>query len=297
MAAPWSSSVVAQTPYTPLAAEGEQRYRGLIADALSAYEDGRFVAALTLFEQAYALHPNARAMRGVALVLFELGDHTKALHALDEALSHPVDPLPPDLRAQLLEVRARAAAHLEHVVVQLSPRSAVLRIDGHDVKVNRKGELWLPPGTHRVEVSQAGFKVELRTLQAVPGGARTLTIALSPLPHPDAPRFPPSVWGTAVGIGLLGTGASLWPSIVLSRSLVQCEEAESAGGTCINQEGLRRRRAVSFAGLALGVSLTVSASVPLVRGLRRLRDRERKVVSISCSMVPSHAACSGVLRW
>jgi tetratricopeptide (TPR) repeat protein len=287
----------------PAGAAEPERYRRLIGDALAAYEEGRFVTALSLFEEAHALWPNARAMRGVALVLFELGDHVKTLHALDKALASPVDPLPPELRDQLLEVRNRAAQRVERVVVQVAPAGAALRVDGRDVELTPAGELWLAPGVHRIEVSQPGFTADLRVLTSVPGDARTLLIKLLPAPVASEAqaveqRRSRLGWGSAVAVGLSAAGVAVWRSIALSSALARCEAGEGEGATCHDKSKASAVRATAIGGAIVAMSFTIMASIPLVRSLKSRKERAVKTVSSwSCAMSRSSLGCEGVVRW
>ncbi|MEY4512912.1 MAG: hypothetical protein RLZZ450_5034 [Pseudomonadota bacterium] len=47
-------------------------YRETIAEALIEYEAHNYLEARTLFERAHKLYPNARTLRGLAVVAFEL---------------------------------------------------------------------------------------------------------------------------------------------------------------------------------------------------------------------------------
>jgi hypothetical protein len=299
---PLGSSVAAQSvPTHENADSDEARYRSLIADALAAYEDGRFVVALARFEEAYALRPNARAMRGVALVRFELGDHVQTLRAVDVALACPIDPLPEDLRAQLLEVRTRAAARLERVVVSLEPRGATLRIDGKDAETNERGELWLAPGVHRVEARQVGFSVEIRAIEASPGGVRTLAITLAPVflhseSAPEPRKLSTWGWGSAAAVGLVGSGVSIWQSVSLSRVLSRCQLGEARGATCLNETEIRVRRGVAIGGALLSAGLTIGSAFPLARSLLRSKERST-ALSAGCSLSSAELGCRGSFTW
>jgi hypothetical protein len=296
------SSAAAQAASDPPSQQANDPYHRLVGEALTAYEQGRFVTALSLFEQAYALRPNARAMRGIALVLFELGDHVKTLRALDRALDCPIDPLPEDLRQQLMRVRTRVAALLERVAVRLEPRGAMLLIDGHEAELNQEGELWLEPGVHRVEARISGFQPEVRALEAVAGGAQTLWITLVPLhtpvPAETAQRPGSSLgWGIATAVGLVTTGLTVWQSAALSRTFSRCETAEGRGAVCVNEAKIRRLRAASIAGALAFAGLTIGSAFPFVRSLKRSKEQPTKLGFLSCSASRSGAYCKGSIAW
>jgi hypothetical protein len=66
------------------------------------------------------------------------------------------------------------------VRLDVRPRDASVYVDGQfQGPAGDLGELFLPPGSHRVEVVRPGFRTEERDVQIAPGSSRTLTIELT----------------------------------------------------------------------------------------------------------------------
>jgi tetratricopeptide (TPR) repeat protein len=82
-------------------------YRRAVERALAHHREGAFDRAWTAFQEAHALHPNARTLRGLGFVAFDLGRYADSLALLQEALESQVRPLPPQLRVEVAQVIVR----------------------------------------------------------------------------------------------------------------------------------------------------------------------------------------------
>src|SRR5262245_20503032 len=76
---------------TPPAAAGPEapadEYNMLIREGLAEYDARNWAEALVLFERAHAVQPNARTLRAIGNVAFEMRRYTKAIDALRASLS------------------------------------------------------------------------------------------------------------------------------------------------------------------------------------------------------------------
>lgn len=84
-------------------------YGQLVEDALRAYQARAFDRAEVLFRQAHQLSPNARTLRGLGKVAFELGRYREAIDYLERAEQCRTQPLDSAMYrdAELLLARAR----------------------------------------------------------------------------------------------------------------------------------------------------------------------------------------------
>jgi hypothetical protein len=112
-------AVVAQDAVAPLEYESE------IGQALGEHAQGNYEQAREHFLRAHAVYPNARTLRGLGKVEFELRDYRRATEYLEAALSSPVRPLPPDLRDEVQRLLTRARAEAERAPVALNSSHAV----------------------------------------------------------------------------------------------------------------------------------------------------------------------------
>src|SRR6185369_16308176 len=86
-----------QSAAPPPAAAGTEtpadEYNRLIREGLAEYEARNWPEALTLFERAHAVQPNARTLRAIGNVAFEMRRYTKAIDALRASLADGRKPL------------------------------------------------------------------------------------------------------------------------------------------------------------------------------------------------------------
>lgn len=92
----------APADYLPLVRRGVQRH-----------QTGDFQAARALFQRAHQLFPNARTLRALGMVEFDLGHYSAALESLTQALSAHARALTPDLRSEVVRLAAHTRGMLE----------------------------------------------------------------------------------------------------------------------------------------------------------------------------------------
>lgn len=153
-------------------------YRAAVDEAISEFAAHRFDEARTLFARAHALFPNARTLRGLGLVEFELRDYVTCVQHLDAALSSDVRPLQDELRAETESLRMRAAGFIGVLTLHSRPQAVRLLVDGEPA-ASPNQPLLLSLGTHTLELFANGYEPERRSLQIAGGEERTLVVDFS----------------------------------------------------------------------------------------------------------------------
>lgn len=153
-------------------------YEALIPEALSEFNAGNYAEARALFEQAHALKPSARTMRGLAITSYELKRYVQSLRELEAALAEQRSPLTPEQSTRVRELMAKARRFVGKVRFATAPSSASVFVDERPVE---GGELLLDMGIYRVLVRAPGYRTA--ELKLVVNGGEDLTerVALVPL--------------------------------------------------------------------------------------------------------------------
>ncbi|MFT3925321.1 MAG: hypothetical protein QM778_22475 [Myxococcales bacterium] len=164
-------------------------YQGLIAEALAEFDARHWAEARLLFEQAHAVRPSARTLRGLGMVDFNLGIYARAVVELEVALDDPRQPLDATLREQVRGLLERAARYVSRVRVVARPREMVLTVDGGPAAIDREGHLVLTLGTHHLRAVAAGYQNGERMLNVNLPAPSSIELSLSsePLPILAAP--------------------------------------------------------------------------------------------------------------
>jgi hypothetical protein len=264
----------AETAEAAEAAEAaEEPYRARVREALDEYDRGHYAEALALFEEAHRLKPGARTQRGIALVQFELGDYVACLATIDAALANPNDPLPDALRAQLLEVRDRAARFVGSLRLRVSPAGARVLVDGAPFAGWAQEALPLTHGPHTVVVTALGLRSEQRSVTIQGGLETTLRVVLEPLVDPALARARDRqlrrTWGSVFGVLAVGAAAGTTWAALSAHDLRRCREGEASGATCTNEDELARVTWAGAASAAAGLTLAVFSGIRLRRALAR----------------------------
>ncbi len=180
----------AQTP--PDAAATPDAYRQLIDQALSEFRHKNWPEARVLFGRAHALSPNARTLRGMGVVSYEMRDYVQAVRDLTLALTDSRQSLTDELRAEAQNLLARARTFVAVYTVSLEPTSAILKVDGSAARQEADGTLLLPFGVHTLSASAGGYETG-HTQLSVQGGERgdvSLSLAQADTDGPDRPPTP-----------------------------------------------------------------------------------------------------------
>lgn len=153
-------------------------YRQVIEDAIRQYSDRHYLEARMLFERAHQLWPNARTLRGLGKVAFELKRYRDARHYLEAARHSNTQPLDQAMREDAQRLEDKARSYLAEVTVELTPREAELFVDGA-LETPRAGQqLLLDPGDHAIEALAPGYTSERRAYALRAAEHATWTIQL-----------------------------------------------------------------------------------------------------------------------
>lgn len=112
------------------------RYEYAIGLGVEEFERGNFEEARTRFAEAHAAQPNARTLRGLGMVEYELKHYLVAVQHLRKSLTAVSRPLDEAQRAQVEELITLANAYLGTLDIELAPEQATLLLDGEHVRLN-----------------------------------------------------------------------------------------------------------------------------------------------------------------
>jgi tetratricopeptide (TPR) repeat protein len=152
-------------------------YDQIIDRALSAFEAQRYLEARELFEQAHALQPSARTLRGQGVTAVALHDYDRGLPELEAALDDSRRPLTPAQRQEVEQLVAWIRTTLPTVRLTLAPEHAAATLDE---QVVGPGEHRLDPGSHALAVSAEGYETHNRRFVLEPAERAALHIDLTP---------------------------------------------------------------------------------------------------------------------
>ena len=171
----------AQTDQAQAVANGAPAgYDQAIEAGLSEHALGHFQESLAHFERAHQLLPSARTLRGLGKVEFELRNYGRAVTLLQGALDAQVNPLTPELRAEVEAVLVRARVYVGEVHVRVEPGTATVSVDGVAVAEGDEGvPITLMVGDHLLEFHANDCLVERRPVRILGGDEVALEVVLT----------------------------------------------------------------------------------------------------------------------
>jgi tetratricopeptide (TPR) repeat protein len=156
-------------------------YAEAVTQALTELEANNYPEAREEFRRAHAIFPNARTLRGLGMVEFELRNYVQSVQLLEEALAARVKPLEGTLRTDTQALLARAQRYVGELLVELEPAEATLTIDGEPAAPNADGIMRLEVGEHALHAQAPGRASEKQMVEVVGGERVELRIRLSPI--------------------------------------------------------------------------------------------------------------------
>jgi tetratricopeptide (TPR) repeat protein len=193
-------------------------YSDAVALGVAEFEGRNFIEARAHFSRAHALFPNARTLRALGMVAFELKKYSESVHYLNNALASRERPLESDQREQAQALLARARNFLARFTLEVTPSAEVV-LDGMPAFLEPGGVLILEAGDHVLELKAAGYITDRRKLEIHGGEQKTLRVALAALsgasseqhdasgPEAKRPLYKnPWLW-TALGVVVVGAAA------------------------------------------------------------------------------------------
>jgi tetratricopeptide (TPR) repeat protein len=164
----------------PLDASENPDYKRAVEDALKEYGLGHFEEARSLFRRAHGIYPNARTLRGLGMVEFELRHYVRASQLLEESLASTQKPLTDDQRRAVTSLLARTRQFIANYAVKVEPprQDITLELDGKPVALDAAGRLSLEAGEHALRISAPDFEARELHIDVKGGEQQTLRIEL-----------------------------------------------------------------------------------------------------------------------
>lgn len=200
----------------------EARVEALVERAREQRRVGDYDAAIASLKSALSLKTEPFLLYGLARVYEDASRYDLARSYYDLCLGDNTD----------AETRTRAAEGISRLdkvgergrlVLSVTPEDAAILIDGEPWKLDANHETMLTAGSHRLEVSRAGFVADAQTIQIIGGQANTIGVRLAQVPKEvvrtverivtpqPLTSFDPSPWQwLTLGIGAVATGVGVY---------------------------------------------------------------------------------------
>ena len=169
----------AASPANPRDEELRASARARLVEGVEFMRQGQYAAALTRFEQAYAIVPSPNIHYDRGLAYLGLGRNADALEAFDAFLSEADHP-PPGTRERAARERVSLRAQVATLAITSDPPGADVTVDGRLRGVTPVGgSIYLDPGTHQVSArNRATGVVASQQIAALPGQTLSVTLLL-----------------------------------------------------------------------------------------------------------------------
>lgn len=222
--------------------EPPHAYDLAIDQALDEHERGHFEEAREHFREAHEQFPNARTLRGLGKVEFELRNYGESVRFLEAALSEQARPLGAELRTEVETLLERARAYVGEVHVAVQPGTATVSVDGVTVASGPEAALKLLVGDHVLEFRASGRLPERRQISVRGREQINVQVVLTPpdssaqpasaLPSERRPAQPPAYkkWWVWTTVGVAVAGAATAVVVASLRDPKSAVRAPEAGG-------------------------------------------------------------------
>jgi hypothetical protein len=174
---------------------GSSEYRVLIEQALSEFSHKNWPEARVLFRRAHELNPNARTLRGMGLVSYEMRDYVHAVLQLSAALDEKRQSLTDAQRKETEQLLSRSRTFVGAYALTLEPTKATVMLDGAPLVHDGAGRVLVPFGEHTLHASAPGYLDENTKLSVQGGEQSELHVVLHKPPVVTAaaePAEPPA---------------------------------------------------------------------------------------------------------
>jgi hypothetical protein len=151
---------------------GSGEYRVLIDQALSEFGHKNWPEARVLFKRAHELNPNARTLRGMGLVSYEMRDYVNAVLQLSAALEEKRQPLTEAQHKEVEQLLARSRTFVGAYALTVQPAQATVKLDGSAPVRDGAGRMLVPFGEHTLHASAPEYLDE-NTKLSVQGGEQS----------------------------------------------------------------------------------------------------------------------------
>lgn len=167
-------------PFAKAEGVASSQYEKAIGQAFSEFEQQNYAEARALFLEAHRSYPNARTLRALGMVEYELKSYVRSAEYLEAALNSEERPLTAEQRSQVEPLLKRAQGFIGRYTLTLHPQSALVTLDGERLTARDSPfSLSLPVGEHALDAEAAGYRSIRRVLHTEGGEQQTLEITLS----------------------------------------------------------------------------------------------------------------------
>ncbi len=276
-------------------ADGESA-RDLFRRGQAAYGQGDYGAAVELWSRAYVIDPRPQLQYNLAQAYGRLGRMEDERAALQRFIAEtsPDDTLLAPSRARLAMLEQRLA-QTGIVLAGEEYDGAVVRIDGEERgRLPHPDPFFLPPGSHEVEVTLAGFAPFRATVVVPPGESVALPVRLTASSEAGPATESPSL---ALPIALYSGGGAL---VVTGAVLGGVALAKSSDHPVETTSAADRVHALSIAAdVTLAVGVAAAAAGLVVHLVRRPDDDDASGASVSLAPLvgPGHVGLGAVGRF
>jgi tetratricopeptide (TPR) repeat protein len=153
-------------------------YTETIDEAVEEATRGNFAEARALFARAHALYPNARTLRGLGMMAYELRLYGESISYYERALLSSERPLDAALRADAEAQMERARRFVAELKLALTPPAVRISVDDRQVELSATGQIRLDPGPHTLVFEAPGYRSETRNVDVRGGESLLWTVSL-----------------------------------------------------------------------------------------------------------------------
>ena len=252
-------------PAGSTAAEETPEYKQAIGQALEEYGLQHYEESRSLFEKAHALDPNARTLRGLGMVEFELRHYVAAEGYLEASLKSGKKPLTEEQRQAVQGLLTRTKqfiAKYELAVEPEAPAGMRVELDGKPVRWGDKEPLSVEAGEHVLRVSAPNSEPREVHHDVKGGEQQTLRIELAIRNPQQSDQAPKQDLGPVrpykkLGIGLTVAGGvvAIAGGVVGALALNKANSAETSKDS--DADSARTLAIVSDVGLGVGIATAV----------------------------------------
>jgi hypothetical protein len=131
-------------------------YSRVVTQALTAFDEGRYLAARELMGRAHQLSPSARTLRGMGLAAFQAKRYAIAGLDFERALAETRTPLTDEQREEVERLQVEVNALTARYRLTGQRPGAAIRIDAEPPLMDNGGFLVLDAGDHALSLVPAG---------------------------------------------------------------------------------------------------------------------------------------------
>jgi len=257
-------------PVEAVAGEETPEYKQAISQALEEYGLQHYEESRSLFEKAHSLDPNARTLRGLGMVEFELRHYVAAEGYLEASLKSTKKALTEEQRTAVKDLLARTKqfiAKYELAVEPQAPEGMRVELDGKPVQWEDNAPLSVEAGEHVLRVSAPNSETREVHLDVKGGEQQTLRIELAfkgVVEPSSAPPAGPTHPFQKLGIGLTAAGGAvaIAGGVLGGLALSKANSAETRKDA--DADSAHTLALISDVAIGVGVATAVAGIVLLV---------------------------------